>query len=171
MSAPLVVVRSGDVATPIVRRLSRDGWTVRRGFVLPAQPWHLGVLRLVLTGHVLGAAETAAAVLAAARGAGLVVVADTSVALALHADLARIGFVSWDMLPPPPAPTDGLPINDEQRALLARLAAGESIGAAAAAEFLSLRTANRRLREARAALGVRTTREAVLAFVQRRRAA
>jgi hypothetical protein len=56
----------------------------------------------------------------------------------------------------------------EQRALLDRLAAGDTIAAAAAAEFLSLRTANRRIAEARALFGVRTTREAVLAYLRQR---
>ena len=58
----------------------------------------------------------------------------------------------------------------EQRALLGRLANGETIATAAAAEYLSLRTANRRIAQARASLGVRTTREAVLVFIQQRRA-
>jgi hypothetical protein len=52
---------------------------------------------------------------------------------------------------------------------LERLAGGETIAAAAAAEFLSLRTANRRIAEAREVLGVRTTREAVLAYLRMRR--
>jgi DNA-binding CsgD family transcriptional regulator len=52
----------------------------------------------------------------------------------------------------------------EQRALLDRLADGATIAAAAAAEFVSLRTANRRIAKARALFGVRTTREAVLAY-------
>jgi DNA-binding NarL/FixJ family response regulator len=90
------------------------------------------------------------------------------------ADLARIGPVIRD---PDTDPDDaaaaadggGLPINDEQRALLDRLAAGETIAAAAEAEFLSLRTANRRIAEARKALGVRTTREAVLAYLRSQR--
>jgi hypothetical protein len=46
--------------------------------------------------------------------------------------------------------------------------AGDTIAAAAAAEFLSLRTANRRIAEARALFGVRTTREAVLAYLRQR---
>jgi DNA-binding NarL/FixJ family response regulator len=57
----------------------------------------------------------------------------------------------------------------EQRALLERLANGETIAAAAQSEFLSLRTANRRIAEARDVLGVRTTREAVLAYLRMRR--
>jgi DNA-binding NarL/FixJ family response regulator len=90
--------------------------------------------------------------------------------LALGADLARIGPVGVD-------PSDGtaaaasttkLPITEEQVALLARLADGETIAAAAEAEFLSLRTANRRIAAARKALGVATTREAVLAYIKHR---
>jgi DNA-binding NarL/FixJ family response regulator len=57
----------------------------------------------------------------------------------------------------------------EQRALLDRLANGETIAAAAAAEYLSLRTANRRIAQARDALGVRTTREAVLTYLRQRK--
>ena len=57
----------------------------------------------------------------------------------------------------------------EQRALLGRLANGETIATAAAAEYLSLRTANRRIAQARTSLGVRTTREAVLVFLHQRR--
>ncbi len=49
-------------------------------------------------------------------------------------------------------------------------ALADAIAAAAAAEFLSLRTANRRIAEARALFGVRTTREAVLAYLRQRRA-
>ena len=93
----------------------------------------------------------------------------------LLADLARIGPVSTDA----DADVSGEPAGDgsgnspqlapEQRALLERLASGETIAAAAAAEFLSLRTANRRIAEAREVLGVRTTREAVLAYLRLRR--
>lgn len=57
----------------------------------------------------------------------------------------------------------------QQRALLERLANGETIAAAAAAEFLSLRTANRRMAHARRLLGVQTTREAVVLYVRQRR--
>jgi DNA-binding NarL/FixJ family response regulator len=56
----------------------------------------------------------------------------------------------------------------EQRALLDRLASGDTIAAAAQAEFLSLRTANRRIAQARQTLGVRSTREAVLIYLRLR---
>lgn len=48
-----------------------------------------------------------------------------------------------------------------EKALLERLAAGSTISAAATAEFLSLRTANRRIADLRRRAGVSTTRELV----------
>lgn len=60
-------------------------------------------------------------------------------------------------------------LTPEQCALLDRLAAGSSIPAAAEQEFLSLRTANRRIADARRALGVGSTREAVLEYRRRLR--
>jgi hypothetical protein len=48
-----------------------------------------------------------------------------------------------------------------EKALLERLASGSTISAAATAEFLSLRTANRRIAELRRRAGVNTTRELV----------
>ena len=83
---------------------------------------------------------------------------------ALLADLGRLGPVRTGAPQDAPAADVLVP---QQRALLRRLAQGQSIAAAAQAEFLSLRTANRRIAEARAALGVRTTREAVLAYLSR----
>jgi hypothetical protein len=57
-----------------------------------------------------------------------------------------------------------------QRALLDRLADGATIAAAAAAEYLSLRTANRRIADLRQELGLATTRELVAAYRSRRTA-
>ena len=51
-------------------------------------------------------------------------------------------------------------------ALLAALADGQSLQQAATELYLSPRTAQRRLSSARATLGVRTTREAVLAWTR-----
>ena len=110
---------------------------------------------------------------AAARGAGLVAITDagTDVGRALLADLGRLGPVTLDPEAEVAAEDEqgGNTLLPEQRALLDRLANGETIAAAAAAEFLSLRTANRRIAQAREALGVRTTREAVLAYLRQRR--
>lgn len=175
MSAPLYVVGTAAEASGVLRRLARDGWNTRQGFAVTDAGWDLTSGKVVRYGRV-GDAETAAlAVLAAARGAGVVCVCDPDgpVGLSLRADLSRVGPVGVDPESRAEDPTDvatgSLPVNAEQAALLARLADGETIAAAAESEFLSLRTANRRIAAARKALGVDTTREAVLAFMKHRR--
>lgn len=57
----------------------------------------------------------------------------------------------------------------DQVALLERLADGQTIAAAAAAEWMSLRTANRRVAELRTMLGLSSTREVVAAYVKHRK--
>jgi DNA-binding CsgD family transcriptional regulator len=166
--APRHVVATTSEADTVLRRLARDGWTARAGFALPDPSWDVGAAHLVLHGRIsdddLESAQLA--VLAAARGAGVVAVCDPESAAgrALIDDLSRLGPVHRGI--------DGSDLIanliPEQRALLDRLAAGDTIAAAAAAEFLSLRTANRRIAEARALFGVRTTREAVLAYLRQR---
>ena len=172
--APRHVVASSAEADTVLRRLAREGWTVRSGFALPDPSWDVGGSRLILHGRIADDdLETAQlAVLAAARGAGVVAVVDAESAAgrALVDDLTRLGPVNQD--------SDGngstgggdviANLIPEQRALLDRLASGDTIAAAAAAEFLSLRTANRRIAEARQLFGVRTTREAVLAYLRQR---
>jgi DNA-binding NarL/FixJ family response regulator len=172
MSTPRYVVGNAAEATGALRRLARAGWHTREGFALPDPSWDVTSQRLVLYGRV-GDEDTAElAVHAAARGAGVVVIADpdTELGRTLVADLGRLGPVTRDPDAEVAAPNHGGTILlPEQRALLERLANGETIAAAAAAEFLSLRTANRRIAQAREALGVRTTREAVLAYLRQRR--
>jgi DNA-binding CsgD family transcriptional regulator len=80
-----------------------------------------------------------------------------------------------DRPPPGTARPGGAPggsaaaaLTAEQCDLLDLLAAGHSIAEAARTRYLSLRTANRRVADARTALGVPTTREAVLAYVRLR---
>jgi DNA-binding NarL/FixJ family response regulator len=167
--APRHVVATPGDADSVLRRLSRDGWSTRDGFALPDPAWDVTAARLVLHGRIGDQETLQLAVLAAARGAGIVAICDAESPLgrALVDDLTRLGPVrhgaatengdgpSADLVP-------------EQRALLDRLAAGDTIAAAAAAEFLSLRTANRRIAEARTLFGVRTTREAVLAYLRQR---
>lgn len=180
-SRPLYVLRSAADLAVVVRRLAADGWAVRTGLGVPDEPWDLTASRTVVTGPVADDAAVAGAVLAAARGAGVVAVSDAEspAGQALLADLARIGPVrrapqtaagdgGVRRIEPDRGRSDGLPLTAEQRALLDRLAAGDSIAAAAAAEFLSLRTANRRIAAARDALGVRNTRQAVIEYVKRR---
>jgi DNA-binding NarL/FixJ family response regulator len=163
-----VVTTSGDADT-VLRRLTRDGWTARDGFALPDPAWDVTGARLVLHGRISDQESLQLAVLAAARGAGIVAICDIESAIgrALVDDLARLGPVHQGV----GADTADDTVADlvpEQRALLDRLAGGDTIAAAAAAEFLSLRTANRRIAEARAIFGVRTTREAVLAYLRQR---
>jgi hypothetical protein len=171
---PRYVLPSATDATTVLRRLARAGWTTREGFALAEPSWDMTPARLVLFGRVPDLETVRLAVLAAARGTGVVAIADVNgvVGRALLADLGRLGAVRRDA----DAEADGGSGDDaadrlvpEQKALLERLANGETIAAAAAAEFLSLRTANRRIAQARAALGVRTTREAVLAYLRQRR--
>ena len=172
--APRHVVTSGPDAETVIRRLARDGWTVRDGFALPDPSWDVTGARLILHGRVADQETLQLAVLAAARGAGIVAVCDTDtpVGRALVDDLNRLGAVQLGPAGQSAPATPGDRVAElvpEQRALLDRLAAGDTIAAAAAAEFLSLRTANRRIAEARALFGVRTTREAVLAYLRQRR--
>jgi DNA-binding NarL/FixJ family response regulator len=166
--APRHIVTSTTDAETVLRRLTRDGWTPRAGFALPEGNWDVTAARLVLHGRITDPDTLQLAVLAAARGAGIVAITDpaTPLSQALTDDLSRLGDVTRGT---DTAPPDTAELADEQRALLDRLAAGDTIAAAAAAEFLSLRTANRRIAEARALYGVRTTREAVLAYLRQRR--
>jgi DNA-binding CsgD family transcriptional regulator len=173
-TVPRYVVPTGTEATAVLRRLARAGWHTREGFALAESGWDVSTARLVLFGRVADLDTAELALLAAARGAGVVAIADPASATgrALLADLARIGPVSTDpdLEEGDAEAAAGRPqLAPEQRALLDRLANGETIAAAAAAEFLSLRTANRRIAEAREVLGVRTTREAVLAYLRMRR--
>jgi DNA-binding NarL/FixJ family response regulator len=167
-----VVGTSAD-ATTVLRRLARDGWITREGFVLTDPAFDMSAARLVLFGRVTDRETARQAIQAAARGTGVVVITDAAgeTGRALVDDLARIGPVHRD----PESEAERPGSNDamtrlipEQRALLERLANGETIAAAAAAEFLSLRTANRRIAQAREVFGVRTTREAVLAYLRQR---
>ncbi|MGX6606550.1 LuxR family transcriptional regulator [Micromonosporaceae bacterium Da 78-11] len=168
--APRHVVATPGDADTLLRRLVRDGWAVRDGFALPDPNWDVTGARLILHGRVGDTETVQLAVLAAARGAGIVAVCDTESPLgrALVDDLGRLGPVRQGIETTEDAPDTVTDLVPEQRALLDRLAAGDTIAAAAAAEFLSLRTANRRIAEARVLFGVRTTREAVLAYLRQR---
>ncbi|WP_213454719.1 LuxR family transcriptional regulator [Rhizomonospora bruguierae] len=169
--APRYVVPTAADATAVLRRLARAGWRTREGFALTETAWDLTTAHLALYGRVPDLETVQLVVLAAARGAGVVAITDaaTDLGRALVGDLTRLGPVHR-------APDTGRAEPDvlgrlipEQRALLDRLASGETIAAAAAAEFLSLRTANRRIAQARELFGVGTTREAVLAYLRQRR--
>lgn len=160
--APLIVVPAAADVEVTARRLREGGHRAQRGFDLPPEPFDLSGERLTCAGIVADRAEAVAALVAAVRGAGLVV----SVGLAADEadvfldDLARIGPI----LRPPAAPAVAGPqLSPEQRQLLEILAAGATVPDAARQLYLSVRTAERRIGEIRRVLGVRTTAEAVLA--------
>lgn len=163
---PRYVLTTTTHATTVLRTLQRQGWRIREGFALPETTWDQHPHHLVLYGRVNDTDTAQLALLAAIRHAGVVIITDTTTPTgrALLADLTRIGPVHTT--PEPPTNPSTTPLAPEQQALLRRLANGETIASAAAAEYLSLRTANRRIADARKTLGVRTTREAVLAYIR-----
>ncbi len=167
VNRPQYVVGTGVDALAVLRRLAREGWRTRETFVLPEAAWDVSSARLVLFGWVRDADAARLAVVASARGAGIVALADceSDLGRTLLADLYRLGPVivgAEEQLA-------AAPLSPEQCQLLERLANGETIAAAAAAEYLSLRTANRRIAQARNALGVASTREAVLAYLRQKK--
>jgi DNA-binding NarL/FixJ family response regulator len=99
-------------------------------------------------------------VLAAVAGAGAVVhgVAPREVLDRLCDDLRRLGPFEHRIEEPESTPLLG----SDERALLQLLLAGASVGAAARSLHISRRTADRRLANARQALGAATTTEAVV---------
>ncbi|MBA3489873.1 MAG: LuxR family transcriptional regulator [Longispora sp.] len=167
MDRPRYVVGTGVGAKSVLRRLVHEGWRTRETFVLPEAAWDVSRARLVLFGRVCDPDGVRQVTMAATRGAGIVAVVDCDSGLSriLLAELRRIGPV---MRGPQESGTESMPLTDEQCQLLARLAGGETIAAAASAEYLSLRTANRRIAQARLALGVSTTREAILMYLGRK---
>ncbi len=157
-------------ADSAVRALVEQGWRVAREFRLPEAPWDLSGAKVVGAGLLTGPQAAEAALLAAVRGTSLVVAlgdgADWSLtpwARELAADLDRLTRQRGPTATESPAESI---LTDEQRAVLDLLVEGESIAAASRKLFLSLRTTNRRVAESRAALGVPTTREAVLAYAR-----
>ena len=157
---PLIVVvdRGGfDLAR---RELEADGWFCQSGFVPSSIAWDVSEQRIVCCGKLGVEQDAMAAVLAAARGAGLVVFDGSAPELTerLVEDLTRFGRVELRHRCEPD-PLDGLPA--DQRHLLELVAQGLSLGEAARQLHISRRTADRRLAAARAALGMRTTAEAL----------
>lgn len=165
MAPPYLVLEPGADLERAAAELGRQGWRLHRGLEPPVEPWDLGPARLVAVAPLPDLAAAQAALLCAVRGVGLVVGLDPAApwAAGFRADLRSLAPAAAAV---GPAPAGDL--SPDQRDLLELLAAGNSIAQAARLRFLSLRTANRRVAEARDALGVATTREAVLAYVRLR---
>jgi DNA-binding NarL/FixJ family response regulator len=118
----------------------------------------------ICVGVVADRATAADALLAALGGAGLVVEAraDSDTTDRLVDDLRRLGRVEHRFVrPEEAADRDAAPLGPESRAILGLLAEGHSLGEAATLVGLARRTADRRLAEARRALGVERTTEAI----------
>lgn len=132
------------------------------GFELPAGD----PSRMVCQGRVCDRGSARAALLAAAWGAGLLVVLDLPVdeATLFLADLGRIGPFERRV---PAAVAESSELDVDTISLLEHLAAGTRLGDAAKALHLSRRTADRRLANARRVLGVTTTSEALVAWRRR----
>lgn len=122
--------------------------------------WDRPARGVICVGRVATAAHAAAAVLCAVAGAGVVAdaVAERDVIDRLCDDLARLGELDH-RIGEPDAPSLG----PEERQLLALLLGGSTLGQAAQALHISRRTADRRLRAARDALGAQSTSGAVAA--------
>lgn len=153
MSRPLVVVEASERAlAQCVRELERHGHEVVAG-------WRQDP-GVVCVGEVAGAADAAEALLAAVAGAGLVIHARSgrTVTDRLVDDLRRFGPVDHRTADP----ETGTELTADERGLLDGLAAGKTLGQAAAELHLSRRTADRRLASARKKLGAATTAEAVV---------
>jgi hypothetical protein len=161
---PVLVAADAGAAQDAVARLRAAGWTVCGPADVHPDPWDLRDRALVVSVCVDDDAVPDV-VLLAARGAGLVVVVDIDdpvIAETFVDQLHRIGPVH-DAGAPSGTPTRRL--TREEAAVLEALAGGASIPEAAAGLFLSVRTANRRLASARVALGVGSSRAAVVAHM------
>jgi len=158
VNRPLVVVESAAARDRAAATLTRDGWHRSDGFALTVRSWSAASSRVLCVGDVKDVVDAAAAVLAAARGAALVVRADLDdpVAARLVEDLSRIDVVELE-------PLGGAELAAEEREVLTLVARGYRVREIAHTLHLSPRSVDRRLARARAALGVETTAQALAA--------
>ena len=168
---PFVVITHPRMRAAMDADLSRRGWQVLDGFVLDGLDFDVHDARVVCAGPAATAEDRQAALIAAVRGAGLLVLlpeAPTDGDDEFVADLERLAVsagapgVDWRHEGATPR---GL--SEEMVALLRALADGATVAEAARRLHMSLRGAHRRLAAARAALGVSTTQQAVVAVVSR----
>lgn len=156
--ARFVLADVGAVAE-VLEAMEEAGVSIVRGWQLPDEPWDLTRRRIACAGRIVVQSDLEDALVAAARGASLVVEGPVPAVLfpPLVEDLRRLGVVEQRR-------SNGF--DAQQHRLLTLLGEGLSIGEAAARLFISRRTADRRLAAARAALGVGTNNEAVVAVAR-----
>lgn len=152
---PLIVVEVGpEEVSRATAEVRAAGWQTVCGWTgaAPSAP-------VVRIGVVSSPDSASAAVLAAVRGDGLVVDAraERPVVDRLCDDLRRLGSLDHRL-----TRRHEVELSADQRALLDLLASGMPLGRAAEQLHLSRRTADRRLAEARLALGAASTAEAVV---------
>jgi hypothetical protein len=159
--SPLVVVEGPtESVLAAVADARSAGWRVRPGWAAPAD----ATADLVLTGDVASGADARAAVLTVMAGLGVIVhaTADRDIVDVLCDDLRHLGPLDHRVGADP-----GSRLGPEDRGMLELLAEGMTLGQAASRLHLSRRSADRRLASARAALGVGTSGEAVMAYRER----
>jgi DNA-binding NarL/FixJ family response regulator len=157
--ARFVLAEEGAVPEALAA-MEGAGVSIVHGWELPNEPWDLTRRRLACAGRINSRTDLEDALVAAARGASLLVEGPVATELLapLVEDLRRLGVVEHQF-------SNGL--DAQQRRILTLLGEGFSVGEAAAQLFISTRTANRRLAAARAALDVGTNNEAVVAIARR----
>jgi DNA-binding NarL/FixJ family response regulator len=152
VSAPFLLCRDEATFEAAVSA-TRARHTLQAGFA-PADPARRGV---TCVGPLSGEEDERAALVAAAYGARLIALVDpTEISPGFLEDLGRLGRVEWREQTPCSV------LGAEERSLLEHLAAGLSLAEAARRLHLSRRTADRRLRAARQALGAASTAEALV---------
>jgi DNA-binding NarL/FixJ family response regulator len=148
------VVEGDPAANEAAAELRRAGWNLTPGF-----DGRRRGPRDIRFGVVDSPATAAAALLAVLGGSGALIDGrgPREVVDRLVDDLRHVAKVEVRQQPAEAAPD----VDTDARSILAILAEGRTLGDAASTLGLSRRTADRRLAEARAALGVERTVEAV----------
>lgn len=147
----------------VARRRRFDGDTTIAGWNLPELPWFVD--GAIVYSTVSSPHDATAALTALLRDGELLLAFDDEWPdrdrRRFEADLDDFATVEHlDSAEP-----ESLPLTDEQRTILSMLAVGMSIPAAATELYLSVRTCERRVGQARRALGVRSTAEAIAVVV------
>lgn len=165
---PSSITGKDDMAHFVVMECAESAWAstvARRSCGSAVRVGWSGGAGTVCVGTVVTAADASAAVLAAVRGADLVIEAraDRQTLDVLYDDLRRLGTLEHVAVP---ARHGEQLLTGEQQALVDLLVGGSPLGQAARALHISRRTADRRLAAARRALGAATTAEALAKAVQ-----
>jgi DNA-binding NarL/FixJ family response regulator len=168
-AVPIHVADGARAAARLSDALRSDGYRLHDGFAVAGYDFDLAARRVACVGAVTDADAAGAALLSAVRGAALVAVLDPAHTPGdeFFADLDRIAVsrgalgIEWH------SEDAAATVSAEAAQLLTCLANGDTVEQAARALNISLRGAHRRLALARRALGVESTRAAVVEFVRR----